>query len=202
MLYFQGSNVSDDALARLASLPNLRYVNLAATKITDKGLKELERFKSLRKVELGQDCSAEGISELRKRRPGIDVQPDEFAFLSGLHPQRIEMGFRGRLDHPPGQILGEWRYGLIFPKKAAAQVDELLKHEVQGRGWKTGCPSEHSPDGFYRDLLYEPGSKRVSLREEVYLPKPNANGVEEAWDAKSEPGGRVVVVERLVPFDN
>jgi uncharacterized membrane protein/mono/diheme cytochrome c family protein len=69
------NRLTDRALASLAALPQLAYLNLYDNAgVTDAGLAELARSASLREVYIWQTgASAEGVAQLRARRPEILV---------------------------------------------------------------------------------------------------------------------------------
>ncbi|AIE84854.1 hypothetical protein OP10G_1486 [Fimbriimonas ginsengisoli Gsoil 348] len=200
MIYLQGSNIADDGLRHLAALPRLAYINLGGTPVTDIGVRELARFRSLKKVDLGANATAAGVEALHRLRPDIQIQPDDFAFLARLHPQRVELGFRGRSvpeDHSVSREI--WRYALVFPKETAGQVDALLRQELLRRGWKAGHPeAQPQYDGYYRERPRLPGSPNLVHLDNVILTHPPEGEVDRAWGVSAEPGGRLIIVERVV----
>jgi hypothetical protein len=204
VLYLQSSDITDDGLARLADLPNLAYLNLANTPITSAGLATLSKFKALRRVDLGFGGSDPGLIRLHQARPDIEIQPDEFAFLAALKPQRTEMGFGGRTVHAEHGLSPEiWRYGLVVPAEAAAELDALLRKELPSHGWKLGIPGPDSAViGYHRDRSPLPPPNPGMQRDVVYLPEPAADGYEQIWGVKAPPGGRLIVIERMPAYKN
>lgn len=204
MLYLQGTDINDEGLAHLAGLPNLAYLNLASTQITSGGLEVLSKFKALRRVDLGFGESDPGVKRLRQLRSDIEIQPDEFEFLSKLKPQRTELGFGGRTVHAKNGFSPEvWRYGLVFPAESADEVDALLRKELPKRGWKLGIPGPDSAiSGYHRDRSTLPPPNPGMHRDVVYLPEAPVAGYEQIWGVKSPPDGRVVIIERIPAYRN
>jgi len=204
MLYLQSTDITDDGLARLAELPNLAYLNLANTPVTSAGLAILSKFKALRRVDLGFGESDPGIVQLRQLRPDIEIQPDEFAFLSKLNPKRTELGFGGRTIHTEKGLSPEiWRYGLVFSAEASDELDALLRKELRSHGWKLGIPGPDSAIiGYHRDRSPLPPPNPGMHRDVVYLPEAPPDGYEQIWGIKSPRDGRVIVVERMPAYRN
>jgi hypothetical protein len=141
-LFLEGSNISDSTLRSLSALPNLVYLGLGNTGVTDSGVRELANFKALRKVDLGQRVTQDGVTALARLRPDIRTRLDEFAFLAQLNPRRVEQPFVTVRNHllPVGEAnpaaVGLRCYALVFSRETASQVDELLRRELPQRGWE------------------------------------------------------------------
>jgi len=204
ILYLQGTDITDDGLARLAELPNLAYLNLANTPVTSIGLATLSKFKALRRVDVGFGESDPGVVRLRELRPDIEVQPDEFAFLAALKPTRTELGFAGRTVHASDGLSPEiWRYGLAFPAEVSDEVYALLRKELPKRGWKLGIPGpDYAIIGYHRDRSPLPPPDPGMQRDVVYLPEPPLEGYGPIWGVKAPPGSRLVVIERMPAYRN
>ena len=67
--------VSDEGLAHLRTLTQLRIISLADTQITDAGLKHLAAVKSLRHIFLyPTKVTDAGVAELKSALPGVQVR--------------------------------------------------------------------------------------------------------------------------------
>jgi hypothetical protein len=192
-LFLEGSNISDSTLGLLSGLADLVYLGLANTEVTDRGLLELAKFQSLRKVDLGPRITSGGVTALAKVRPDIRARLDEFAFLSRLSPRRVEQPFvtiRNWLL-PVGDANPEARglrcYALVFPKETAGQVDELLSRELPQRGWeRVRWPGYRREAGV--PIISRSGSRHVV--DELFM-----NELGRDWPFFTPaPGERVIVV--------
>jgi hypothetical protein len=71
---FYGANVNDDDLAQLQDLQKLKTMGLGATQMTDKGLANLAKLKSLRFVWVSKaSISQAAVDTLNETRPDIRV---------------------------------------------------------------------------------------------------------------------------------
>jgi hypothetical protein len=69
------SNVNDERLTYLASLPNLQSLILIGTRITDEGLKTIGDFKALTNLDVtGTNVTWAAVAELRVRRPDMKIE--------------------------------------------------------------------------------------------------------------------------------
>ncbi len=68
------SRVTNDDLAHLANVENLKTLDLRNTQVSDEGIKKLVPLKSLNLVILaGSQVTAEGIEALKAARPDIKI---------------------------------------------------------------------------------------------------------------------------------
>jgi hypothetical protein len=68
--------VTDDGLRAIARLPNLRYLNLTGSAVTDRGLELLHSATQLQHVALGHTrISRAGLRKLRDALPLCDISP-------------------------------------------------------------------------------------------------------------------------------
>jgi hypothetical protein len=69
-----GSTLTDEGLAQLRNLQELRTFGLGSTLVTDQGLVHLEKLPNLQQVWLSKDTvTAEGVGKLKKARPDMNV---------------------------------------------------------------------------------------------------------------------------------
>ncbi len=77
-LTLEGTDVTDNGLARLEGVTQLKYLCIGgAAKVTDAGLEHLYGLKQLRRVELvvvGTDLTDEGVRKLRAALPLCEIQ--------------------------------------------------------------------------------------------------------------------------------
>jgi hypothetical protein len=74
VLHLERSSITDAALASLAGLSNLQYLNLYGTAITDEGLKHIAGLKQLRRLYLWQTkASYDPAMALEQDIPGLIV---------------------------------------------------------------------------------------------------------------------------------
>jgi hypothetical protein len=74
MLLLGHSSVTDEQLAFLESLPELRQLSLESTKITDAGVARLKQCNALQELHLeGCNVSASTINELTRSCPDLTV---------------------------------------------------------------------------------------------------------------------------------
>lgn len=74
-LYLKDSKVTDDGLAALEGVQNLRMINLSNTQITDSGLSRLSALPGLREIVLtGTRVTNAGVRKLKEARPAVDVE--------------------------------------------------------------------------------------------------------------------------------
>lgn len=73
-LHLEKTGIGDSGLMHLKEMKDLEYLNLYATKVTDEGLKQLAGLKKLRKVYVWQSKVTEaGMKSLEKQIPGLKV---------------------------------------------------------------------------------------------------------------------------------
>ena len=71
---FRNCGVSDDGLAHLADLPNVKMIWLNGKEFTDAGLKHLCKMKGLEKLNLtGTNISEYGVAKLRDSLPNCEI---------------------------------------------------------------------------------------------------------------------------------
>ena len=80
--------ITDDGIAKLASLPNLSWLHLGVTAITDTALAELAKFESLTEVIVTRtETTLEGVEQLRRARPNMNVRDN---VSENVSPEAIE----------------------------------------------------------------------------------------------------------------
>ena len=73
-LHLEKTGIGDAGLAHLKEMKDLEYLNLYATSVTDKGLKHLAGLTKLKNVYVWQSKVTEaGMKELEKQIPGLKV---------------------------------------------------------------------------------------------------------------------------------
>ena len=140
-LFLENSDFVDEDVDVLRELPRLTYVGLGGTRLTDAGLMELIKVKSLKKVDLGDKVTDGGIKEALKVRPDLRLVKDEFGFLSKFGPRRMEVPYwQSRtwflIYGFDEALFGLRAQALIFPAKTSKQAVEGLKIVLAKNGWK------------------------------------------------------------------
>ncbi|MEZ6105745.1 MAG: hypothetical protein R3B96_06400 [Pirellulaceae bacterium] len=82
--------MGDAGLEQLKSLPELEYLNLYGTPVTDGGLAHLAEIKTLKKLYLWQSqVTAEGVARLREALPECEIIAGEGLIPCLHHPKRF-----------------------------------------------------------------------------------------------------------------
>lgn len=77
-LYLDHTNATDSTIFSL-DLPNLKYLNIVFTPVTDKALPQIRKFKSLEQVFVYKsDITSKGIQELAKSSPGVKIDSGSY----------------------------------------------------------------------------------------------------------------------------
>ena len=80
-LNLENTAITNDCLPYLKELPALEQLNLYGTNITDEGLKQLASFKNLSVLYLWKTkVTANGIEAFKKERPNITIEMGDFKF--------------------------------------------------------------------------------------------------------------------------
>jgi hypothetical protein len=81
-LFFFGTRTTDDGLAHLLRLRGLRVICLENTKLSDTGLNQLARMSSLSELWVyGGGVTEDGVSRLRRESPRLKVEHRPFPAL-------------------------------------------------------------------------------------------------------------------------
>lgn len=141
-LILDGSNFGDGDLDPMTGLSNLDYLGLGGTSVTDAAVPAIARLKALRSVDLAGSITPAGVESLRRLRPDLTVREDDLAFLSALHPRRVDLTFQtiqgwfvaGGVALHDALDLRVTAY--VFPAGAEG-VDGLLRRGMVSHGWKS-----------------------------------------------------------------
>ena len=99
--------ITDDGIAKLASLTNLSWLHLGVTAITDTALAELAKFESLTEVIVTRtETTLEGVEQLRRARPDMNVRDN---VSENVSPEAIEEAAEFRRQRMPIREEGRLR---------------------------------------------------------------------------------------------
>ena len=118
-------------MAHLKSLPNLEYLNLYGTNISDTGLQELTDLKNLKKIYLWRTkVTEEGIPQLRAARPELEIN---FGWEYELKQKLLD-----RLEEPVSKSLELSQTAAIsaivsLVVKDDLQAVDVLEKEIGGK---------------------------------------------------------------------
>jgi hypothetical protein len=120
-----GTAITDDGLANVAPLTDLKWLHLADTRVTDGGLKYLTGLTNLKQLFLPATTAVTpaGVDELKTRLPGVTITVEA--------AQAIQPPPQGGQGSAPKQTVAEKRKRLEAERAALEGSIRSLENEIE-----------------------------------------------------------------------